>query len=157
MEFDVTVYLVLPEVTGEGARGQWKKQEVVFNLPGEFNRKLCVGFWNDRAPMAAALRPGDHVMVSVNLESRERNGRWFTEARGWNSTNCHQSVLKELMVHLKDMEQPLQVTTIVQLSQTTELHRPLTQHTTNHRQPLPLLEYQPLKVVAMTYRSKTNR
>ncbi|MEG1607008.1 MAG: DUF3127 domain-containing protein [Mucinivorans sp.] len=83
MEFDVTVYLVLPEVTGEGARGQWKKQEVVFNLPGEFNRKLCVGFWNDRAPMAAALRPGDHVMVSVNLESRERNGRWFTEARGW--------------------------------------------------------------------------
>lgn len=86
MDFELTVNTVLPLVTGTSARGEWKKQDVVFDLPGEFNRKLCVGFWNDRAPEAAALRPGDRVALSVNVESREYNGRWYTEARAWRMT-----------------------------------------------------------------------
>lgn len=83
MDFEVTVNMLLPLVTGQSARGEWKKQEVIFDLPGEFNRKLCVGFWNDRAMDAAALRPGDRVALSVNVESREYNGRWYTEVRAW--------------------------------------------------------------------------
>lgn len=83
MDFEAVVHLVLPLVTGQGARGEWKKQEVVFELPGEFARKVCVGFWNDKADDAGSLRIGDRIAVSVNIESRERNGRWFTEIRGW--------------------------------------------------------------------------
>lgn len=83
MEFEGLVYKVLPVVKGQGARGEWTKQEVVFELPGEFNRKLCVGFWGDKAMDAAALKPGEMVEVSINLESREYNGRWYTEARAW--------------------------------------------------------------------------
>lgn len=87
MDFESIVHLVLPVVKGQGARGEWTKQEVVFELPNEqYNRKICVGFWNDKAPAAAALRVGDRAVVSVNIESRERNGRWFTEARGWKFT-----------------------------------------------------------------------
>ena len=83
MDLELTVNMVLPLVTGTSARGEWKKQEVIFDLPGEFNRKLCVGFWNDRAVDAAALRTGDRVALSVNIESREYNGRWYTEVRAW--------------------------------------------------------------------------
>lgn len=83
MEFEGLVYKVLPVVKGQGARGEWTKQEVVFELPGEFNRKLCVGFWGDKALDAATLKPGEAVEVSINLESREYNGRWYTEARAW--------------------------------------------------------------------------
>lgn len=83
MDFEVTVSSLLPLVTGQGARGEWKKQDVIFDLPGEFSRKLCVGFWNDRAADAAGLRPGDRVALSVNVESREYNGRWYTEVRAW--------------------------------------------------------------------------
>ncbi len=87
MDFEAIVHLVLPQVTGEGARGQWIKQEVVFEVANnEYGRKICVGFWNDKAASAAALRVGERVVVSVNIESRERNGRWFTEARGWKFT-----------------------------------------------------------------------
>ena len=42
MEFEGTVYKVLPVVKGTSQRGEWMKQEVVFELPGEFNRKICV-------------------------------------------------------------------------------------------------------------------
>ncbi|NCB06068.1 MAG: DUF3127 domain-containing protein, partial [Clostridia bacterium] len=45
MEFEGTVFKVLPVVKGTGAKGEWKKQEVVFELTGEFSRKVCVGFW----------------------------------------------------------------------------------------------------------------
>lgn len=83
MEFEGLVYKVLPVVKGQGARGEWTKQEVVFELPGEFNRKLCVGFWGDKALEAGGLTPGEMVEVSINLESREYNGRWYTEARAW--------------------------------------------------------------------------
>lgn len=87
MDFEATVHLVLPVVKGQGARGEWTKQEVVFELSQEqYSRKICVGFWNDKAPAAAALRVGDRALVSVNIDSRERNGRWFTEARGWKFT-----------------------------------------------------------------------
>ncbi len=83
MDLELTVNMLLPVVKGQSARGEWTKQEVIFEIPGEFSRKLCVGFWNDRAVDAAALRPGDRVALSVNIESREYNGRWYTEVRAW--------------------------------------------------------------------------
>lgn len=83
MEIEGIVYKVLPAVKGQGTKGEWTKQEVVFELPGEFNRKICIGFWGDKALDAARLVPGERVMVSINVESREYNGRWFTETRAW--------------------------------------------------------------------------
>lgn len=83
MEFEGIVYRVLPAVTGSSQRGEWIKQEVVFELPGEFSKKLCVGFWGDKAQDAGALKEGEKVSVAINVESREYNGRWFTEARAW--------------------------------------------------------------------------
>ena len=81
MEFEGTVWSVLPVVKGTSARGEWVKQEVVFEQPGEFSRKVCVSFWGDRAQEAGALQKGETVSVSANVESREYNGRWFTEVR----------------------------------------------------------------------------
>ncbi|HIW19147.1 MAG TPA: DUF3127 domain-containing protein [Candidatus Alistipes pullicola] len=83
MEFEGVVWRVLPQIKGTSARGEWVKQEVVFELPGEFNRKICVGFWGDRAQEAATLKPGETIAVSANVESREYNGRWYTEVRAW--------------------------------------------------------------------------
>ena len=83
MELEGTVWNVLPPVRGTSARGEWVKQEVVFEQPGEFNRKVCVSVWGDKAQDAAALTPGEAVTISANVESREYNGRWFTEVRAW--------------------------------------------------------------------------
>lgn len=77
------VYRKLPEVTGTSAKGAWKKQDVVFELPSEFSRKICVTFFGDRADDAAGLQEGDAVQVSVNVESREFNGKWYTDVKAW--------------------------------------------------------------------------
>ncbi len=83
MEFVGVVYRVLPVQSGTSARGQWQKQEVVFELPDEFSRKVCVTFFGDRVQDAASLQVGEKVNVSVNIESREYNGRWYTDVRAW--------------------------------------------------------------------------
>lgn len=83
MEFDGIVYRLLPIVSGTSARGAWKKQDVVFEIPSEFSRKICVTFFGDRADDAADLKEGDAASVSVNVESREYNGKWYTDVRAW--------------------------------------------------------------------------
>ncbi len=83
MEFVGIVYRILSPQSGTSARGQWQKQEVVFDLPDEFSRKVCVTFFGDRAQDAATLQVGDKVNVSFNIESREYNGRWYTDVRAW--------------------------------------------------------------------------
>lgn len=83
MEFEGVLFKICEPVKGVSARGEWVKQELVFELPGEFNRKVCVSFWGDKVQDAAAFRQGERVAVSANVESREHNGRWFTEVRAW--------------------------------------------------------------------------
>ncbi len=82
MEFEGVVYKILPPTSGTSARGEWKRQDVVFELPQEFSRKICVTFFNKDHDVAQ-LREGATYLVSVNVESREFNGRWYTDVRAW--------------------------------------------------------------------------
>jgi hypothetical protein len=83
MEFEGVVYKVLDLVSGTSARGAWKKRDVVFEIPGEFSRKICVTFFGDRADDVSSLHEGDAASVSVNVESREYNGKWYTDVKAW--------------------------------------------------------------------------
>lgn len=84
MEFDAKVVQVLPPVTGKSARGEWRKQDVVVEKPGgTFNKKVCVTFWGDKVDESSRLKEGEEINVSIDLESREYNGRWYTEVRAW--------------------------------------------------------------------------
>lgn len=82
MEFEGKVLQILPATRGTSARGEWQRQEVIFELPQEFSRKICVTFFNKEADVAK-LRVGVTYTVSVNVESREYNGRWYTDVREW--------------------------------------------------------------------------
>ena len=90
MEFEAIIYRIMPAVTGTSARGNWTKQEVIFEMPGEFNRKVCVAFWGEKVQELSQYKVGDKLSVSANVESREYNGRWFTEVRAWRVTRAAQ-------------------------------------------------------------------
>ena len=82
MEFEGVVYKIMPVTKGTSARGDWQRQEVIFELPQEFSRKICVIFFNKESEVAR-LREGMTCTVSVNIESREFNGKWYTDVRAW--------------------------------------------------------------------------
>ena len=83
MEITGKVVAILPIVVGQSARGEWRRQEVIFEQVDEFNRKICVNFWGDKTQEVARLQVGDMMSVWANVESREHNGRWYTEVRAW--------------------------------------------------------------------------
>lgn len=83
MEITGTVNRILPLVTGQGRNGEWRKQEFVIEIEaGNFPKKVCFSLWGDKIGQIS-LREGDTIKVFFDLESREFNGRWFTEARAW--------------------------------------------------------------------------
>ena len=58
MEFEGTVYKILPVTKGTSARGEWQRQDVVFDAnEGSFTRKICVTFFN-KPDEVAKLREG---------------------------------------------------------------------------------------------------
>lgn len=85
MEIKGKVVQLLPMQTGNGKKGTWKKQEFILEVPGQYPKKVCLSIWGDKIDQFR-LGVGDAVTVGVDLESREYNGRWYTEARAWKVT-----------------------------------------------------------------------
>ncbi|MFI3282969.1 MAG: DUF3127 domain-containing protein [Rikenellaceae bacterium] len=83
MEFEGTVFQILPVVSGTSARGEWQRQDVVFEMQdGSFARKVAVTFFN-KPNDVASLKIGAAYTVSFNIESREYQGRYYTSVTAW--------------------------------------------------------------------------
>lgn len=82
MELKGKVLQLLPVQTGMGKKGQWKKQEFIVETQSQYPKKVCLSTWGDKIEQFK-VSEGDIVNISVDLESREYNGRWYTEARAW--------------------------------------------------------------------------
>lgn len=83
MEFEGKVIEILPAVTGQSARGTWERQTVVFEQPQkQYGKEIAVTFMN-KAQEVASLRVGETYTVSFDIESRNYQGRWYTDVRAW--------------------------------------------------------------------------
>ena len=82
MDITGKIIQILPEVTGEGKNGPWRKQEFIIETFDEYPKKVCISTWGDKIDLKS-VSPNDKVKVFINLESREYNERWYTEARAW--------------------------------------------------------------------------
>ena len=82
MEITGNVISLLPEVTGQGKNGAWRKQEFILETDGQYPKKVCITMWGDKIDQFG-LGIGDAVTASVDAESREYNQRWYTELKAW--------------------------------------------------------------------------
>ncbi len=82
MEITGTVVSLLPMQSGQGKNGTWKKQEFILETPGQFPKKVCLSLWGEKVD-ETRLNPGEKITASINIESREYNGRWYTDVRAW--------------------------------------------------------------------------
>ncbi|MDR1951771.1 MAG: DUF3127 domain-containing protein [Bacteroidales bacterium] len=74
---------ILPETTGQGAKGPWIKQEFVIETKEQYPKKACFNVWGDKVEMLRKFSMSDIIKISFNIESREHNERWYTELRAW--------------------------------------------------------------------------
>jgi hypothetical protein len=82
MELKGRVLQLLQQQSGMGKKGPWKKQEFILETQSQYPKKVCLSIWGDKIDQFN-VAAGETVNVSVDLESREYNGRWYTEARAW--------------------------------------------------------------------------
>ena len=73
---------ILPEKSGQSANGEWRKQEYILETDSNYPKKICFMAWGDKIG-EFNLQQGENVEVSVDLESREYNGRWYTDVKAW--------------------------------------------------------------------------
>ena len=48
MEITGKIIEILPEQSGESARGPWRKQEYVLETDGQYPKKICFMAWGDK-------------------------------------------------------------------------------------------------------------
>ena len=83
MEVIGKIIHVLPPQSGTSQAGnQWKKQEYVLETEDAYPKKICFDFFGDRVDQFP-LKINDRIKLSFDIESREYNGRWYTNIRGW--------------------------------------------------------------------------
>lgn len=82
MELKATVIKVLPVQTGQKKDGStWHKSEFVIDIQGDsqYPKILSLTMFGEKS----CPRVGDNVKVSFDVESREYNGKYYTEAKCW--------------------------------------------------------------------------
>jgi hypothetical protein len=87
MEINGKIIELLPEKSGESAKGTWRKQEYILETGDQYPKKICFMVWSDKID-ELAIKEGENLVVSIDLESREYNGRWYTDVKAWKVTRA---------------------------------------------------------------------
>jgi len=82
MEITGKIIEILPAQTGTSAKGEWKKQEFILETQAQFPKKVIMANWNDKIDLKDDNK-NKLVKVFFDLESREYNGRWYTDVKPW--------------------------------------------------------------------------
>ena len=82
MEITGKIIELLTEKSGQSANGQWRKQEYVLQTEAEYPKKVCFMVWGDKIDQFN-IKQEESLTVSIDLESREYNGRWYTDVKAW--------------------------------------------------------------------------
>ncbi len=82
MEITGKIVQILPEETGEGRNGPWKKQSFILETQDQYPKKVCITVWGDKLNLQS-FGENEVVTASINIESREYNSRWYTDVKAW--------------------------------------------------------------------------
>ena len=85
MEITGKIIVALPEQSGTSKSGNaWRKREYVLETQETYPKKVFFNFFGDRVTQYP-LNVGDVVKISFDINSREFNGRWYTDISAWKS------------------------------------------------------------------------
>ena len=74
---------ILSAQEGQSTRGAWKKQDFIIETSEQYPKKVCICCWNEKTDELTNFQLNDNLRVSVNIESREYNSKWYTDIKAW--------------------------------------------------------------------------
>nr|MBI1228977.1 DUF3127 domain-containing protein [Cytophagales bacterium] len=85
MEITGKIIQVQEEQSGNGRNGVWRKKDYILETGGQYPKKVCLTVWGEKIDQFN-MQPGDQVNAGIEIESREFNGRWYTDVKVWKVT-----------------------------------------------------------------------
>lgn len=82
MEINGKIVQVMAEQSGNGRNGVWRKKDYVLETEGNYPKKVALAVWGDKIDQFN-LQQGDQVNAGIEIESREYNGKWYTDVKVW--------------------------------------------------------------------------
>lgn len=74
---------ILEKVSGTSKNGEWVKQEFLVDTDGPYPKKVIFNLWGKNLDLLNGLQPGADLTIHFEPESREYNGRWYTDLRAF--------------------------------------------------------------------------
>ncbi|WP_077195971.1 DUF3127 domain-containing protein [Prevotella ihumii] len=84
MDLQGRVIAVLEPREGTSARGPWKSQEYVIETHDQYPKKMVFNIFGADRIDQFAIKAGEEILVSFDIDAHEYNGRWFNNVRAWN-------------------------------------------------------------------------
>ena len=109
MALDITgkILQIMPPTSGTSKAGKdWVKQEFVIETQETYPKKVCISLMGDKTQELSKYTPGSEVKVSLNLESREYNGKWYTNVNAWRIESAGSSPASEGNHAASSMDEP---------------------------------------------------
>lgn len=83
MEIQGRIIAVLPLREGTSSKGAWKSQEYVVETHDQYPKKLVFNVFGEDKINQFAIKQGEELKVSFDIDAHEYNGRWFNNIRAW--------------------------------------------------------------------------
>jgi hypothetical protein len=84
MEIQAILKQILPLEIGETKSGKaWQKQTIIIETAETYPKLIAVEVSEKAISRLQDYSIGHTITCSINIESREYNGKWFTSVRAW--------------------------------------------------------------------------
>ena len=99
MELTGKITNILPVQSGTSKNGnEWKKQEIIIQTEEQYPKNICITLWGNT--ISSNIKQGNNIKASVDIESREFNGKWYTTIKAWKIESLSASNENEVEIHL---------------------------------------------------------
>ena len=84
MEVQGTLKQILKTESGESKSGKtWQKQTIIVETQETYPKLIAIEVSEKAISRLQDYQIGHTITCSINIESREYNGRWFTSIKCW--------------------------------------------------------------------------
>lgn len=84
LEVEGVITHILDVESGISKAGNaWQKRSFVIETLDQYPKPVCFSMLGDKVSEIENLNTGDKVNVSFNVQSREYQGKWYTDVSAW--------------------------------------------------------------------------
>lgn len=93
--------------SGQAANGAWQKQDIIIETTGNMPHCVSISCWGGLADTARTFAAGQLVSVIASVESREFNGRWYTDVKAVRFNSQQQQAMPQAQAMPRQATPPL--------------------------------------------------